>query len=191
LRPLKLLIIPLINHQYQLLDRNFVSLCTLHSGFSRTFSWDKDKKKPPLQQLLYTKKTKTTLLIFIATHPSIVAPRDFCRVHFTWKLPCHTIILHPTTTHTRQTKKNNKKFQCYQTPPHLHSMIFLVSTSLKAKIPNWQKKGSTWKTLKPLFVHTQRPKVKNLLHRYMCRCWFTLVRTTMHSHSWVRSNVRG
>jgi hypothetical protein len=45
-------------------------------------------------------------------------------------------------------------------------MIFLVSTPLKAKTPSHQQKktGSTWKTLKPLSIHTQNLKVRNLLH---------------------------
>jgi hypothetical protein len=42
-------------------------------------------------------------------HHSVVAPRDFHRAHFTWQLPCHTIILRPIATHTSQIGKNDTK----------------------------------------------------------------------------------
>ncbi len=56
-RPLKLLTILLLNHQYQLLNRSSISLSTLRSGFSHTFPQVRDLKSP-LQQLPYTKKPK-------------------------------------------------------------------------------------------------------------------------------------
>ncbi len=72
----KLLIIPPINCHYQLLDRNFASLSTLRSGFSCTFIRDKDLKTK-LPQPLCNWKPKTTLLIWIVAHPSVVASWDF------------------------------------------------------------------------------------------------------------------
>jgi hypothetical protein len=110
-------------------------------------------------------KTKATLLIFIATHASVATPRDFCQMPFSWQLPYHKVILCLATTHTHtQYKKTTHKIQCYQTPPHIHLVIFLVSKPLKAKTPSHQqKKQAPIETLKPLFVHTQNPKVRNLL----------------------------
>jgi hypothetical protein len=78
----KLLIIPPINHQNQLLNRNFASLSTLRSGFSYTSIRNKDLKTN-LQQPPWILKPKTTLLICIVVHPSAVAPQDFHRAHFT------------------------------------------------------------------------------------------------------------
>jgi hypothetical protein len=58
---------------------------------------------------LQNKKTCTALLIFSASNPSVVALQDFHQMHLTLQLPCHTIIMCPTTTHTYQTQANDTK----------------------------------------------------------------------------------
>jgi len=108
LKPLKLLIIPLINHQYQLLDRSFASLSALRSRFSCIFPQNKDLKTQTSTTFL-SQKTKATLFIFSVAHPFAVVLRDFRRTPFIWQLPCHKVImcLATTHTHTHQIEENN------------------------------------------------------------------------------------
>jgi hypothetical protein len=77
----KFLIIPLINHQNQPLYKNFASLSTLRSGFFYTSIRNRDLKIN-LQQPPWILKPKTTLLICIVVHPSVVAPQGFHQAHF-------------------------------------------------------------------------------------------------------------
>jgi hypothetical protein len=96
------------NHQNQPLNKIYASLTTLHIGFSCTSVWDRDLKtsikQPPINL-----KAKTILLIYTTSHPFVVTPPYFYQAHFTWQLPCHTVILCPTTTHTSHTEENNTK----------------------------------------------------------------------------------
>ncbi len=125
----KLLIIPLINQQNQPLDRNYASLSTLHNEFSCISIWDRNLKNN-LPQSPWNWKPKTTLLICTTTHPSTIASRDFHQAHFTWQLPCHTIIMRSTTTHTYQTKENDTNLSMlsnittspFGDPPCLHTI---------------------------------------------------------------------
>ncbi len=128
-------------------------------------------KKTNLPQPPWNWKPKTTLLLYIVIHPFSVTPRDFYRVHFTWQLLCHTVILRPIATHTYRTKENNIKISIlsntnaspFSDPPlspHRWEQTLLAANKKK-------KNMFPWKTLKPLSIHTHNPKVRNLLHLFI------------------------
>jgi hypothetical protein len=136
-----------------------VSLNTLHNELSCTFPWDRDLKSS-LPQLPFLPKQKFALLIFSATNPSAVAPRDLCRTHLPWQLLCHTIILCQAITHPYKTEENDTKALMLpdtDTSPFCNLPCLHVVKSKNSQPPTEKK------TIKLLYVHTQNPKARNLL----------------------------
>jgi len=105
----KLFIIPLINHQNQPLDWISASPSTLRNEFSCTSVGHRNLIPLFQKPLLFSRKTKTTLLICFVAHPFVTPPWDFCRLHFIWQFPCHIVILCPLATHAFQIEENDTK----------------------------------------------------------------------------------
>ncbi len=104
----KLLIIPLINHQNQPLDRISASLNTLCNGFSCTSIWNKDLKNSLEQPPWYLNaKNHITYLHFCSSFRCCTARFLLSALHLAAPLP-HNHPASNNNTHS-QTKENDTK----------------------------------------------------------------------------------
>jgi hypothetical protein len=169
------------------------------------FHWrHRSKNQSSTTSLRLKAKNYTTYLHCCTSFHCCITRFSPSALHFVAPLP-HSHHASNSNTHTKQ-KKTPQRFYCRQTPPHLHSVILLVSTLLRANTHNCQqkKKHAALKTPKPLSIHTHNPKVRHLLHQdsewlsavqriedYMCRhevslCYLCVWGLISAVHTWSR-----
>lgn len=112
-------------------------------------------------------------IYLIAAHPSAVTSQDFHPVHFTWHLPCHTVILPLVATHTYQTEENNPKVSMLSNTATFgfDEPCLDVVESKKSQSPIEKK---TCFLQKPLNHFLFTLKIVNLKFCYTSTFWFML-----------------
>jgi hypothetical protein len=120
----KLLIIPLINHQHQPLDRISTPTNTLRNKFSCNLVGDKDLITSPKQPPSFENQNHTTYLLFYSSFNCSIARFPLNTFHLATPLP-HNHPASSSNTHIPNRRKQHKDFNAIK-----HHRISIQCSSL-------------------------------------------------------------